>query len=83
MYEYLDTGYGIKGNVLALCNLSFRMVVSGGYLSITNISLCFVAISGSWHLLNVFFFGCMSAAAAVAALRLIAVDSNTYDIFAD
>ncbi|WCJ19755.1 proline transporter 1 [Euphorbia peplus] len=36
-----------------------------------------------WHWLNVFFFGCMSLAAAVSALRLIAVDSKTYHVFAD
>ncbi|XP_021903892.1 proline transporter 1 [Carica papaya] len=36
-----------------------------------------------WHWLNVCFFSCMSAAAAVAALRLIVVDSKTYHIFAD
>ncbi|KAF9596760.1 hypothetical protein IFM89_013307 [Coptis chinensis] len=37
----------------------------------------------SWHWLNVFVFACMSFAAAVAALRLIAVDSKTYHLFAD
>nr|GEX25396.1 proline transporter 1-like [Tanacetum cinerariifolium] len=36
-----------------------------------------------WHWLNVIFFGFMSVAAAVAALRLIAVDSKNYSIFAD
>ncbi|KAL0003255.1 hypothetical protein SO802_017036 [Lithocarpus litseifolius] len=36
-----------------------------------------------WHWLNVCFFGCMSIAAAIAALRLIAVDSKTYHVFAD
>ncbi|XP_059458542.1 proline transporter 1-like [Corylus avellana] len=36
-----------------------------------------------WHWLNVCFFGCMSVAAAIAALRLIAVDSKTYHVFAD
>ncbi|KAL0539460.1 hypothetical protein IC582_023672 [Cucumis melo] len=36
-----------------------------------------------WHWLNVCFFGCMSLAAAVAALRLIAVDSKNYNLFAD
>ena len=36
-----------------------------------------------WHWLNVAFFGLMSIAAAVAALRLIAVDSKEYDVFAD
>ncbi|PSS34504.1 Proline transporter like [Actinidia chinensis var. chinensis] len=37
----------------------------------------------SWHWLNVCFFGCMSLAAAVAALRLIVLDSKTYHLFAD
>lgn len=36
-----------------------------------------------WHWFNVYFFGCMSLAAAVSALRLIAVDSKTYNLFAD
>ncbi|GAB4827542.1 Proline transporter 1 [Ancistrocladus abbreviatus] len=36
-----------------------------------------------WHWLNVCFFSLMSVAAAVAALRLIVVDSKTYHVFAD
>lgn len=36
-----------------------------------------------WHWINVGFFGCMSLAAAVAALRLIAVDSKNFSLFAD
>ncbi|GMH26812.1 hypothetical protein Nepgr_028655 [Nepenthes gracilis] len=36
-----------------------------------------------WHWLNVCFFALMSVAAAVAALRQIAVDSKTYNFFAD
>ncbi|KAJ4836560.1 Proline transporter 1 [Turnera subulata] len=36
-----------------------------------------------WHWFNVLFFGCMSIAAAISALRLIAVDSKTYHAFAD
>ncbi|XP_021296067.1 proline transporter 1-like [Herrania umbratica] len=36
-----------------------------------------------WHWLNVAFFSFMSLAAAVAALRLIAVDSKEYHVFAD
>ncbi|XP_012088098.2 proline transporter 2-like isoform X1 [Jatropha curcas] len=36
-----------------------------------------------WHWFNVCFFICMSLAAAVAALRLISVDSKTYHLFAD
>lgn len=37
----------------------------------------------AWHWLNVLFFGCMSVAAAISALRLISVDSKTYHVFAD
>ncbi|KAL6563141.1 Proline transporter 1 [Orobanche hederae] len=37
----------------------------------------------NWHWLNVIFFGCLSAAAAVAAMRLIVVDSSNYHVFAD
>ncbi|GLT31422.1 hypothetical protein SLA2020_061580 [Shorea laevis] len=36
-----------------------------------------------WHWLNVCFFGLMSVAATVSALRLIAVDSKTFHLFAD
>ncbi|XP_022764497.1 proline transporter 2-like [Durio zibethinus] len=36
-----------------------------------------------WHWLNVAFFGLMSIAATVASLRLIAVDSKEYHVFAD
>ncbi|KAL4575045.1 hypothetical protein LXL04_021885 [Taraxacum kok-saghyz] len=119
MYEYLDTKYGIKGSALALKNLSFRVMVRGGYLTITTLLAAalpfigdFMSLTGaistfpltfilanhmylvakrnklsslqkSWHWLNVVFFGFMSVAAAVAALRLIAVDSKNYSIFAD
>lgn len=37
----------------------------------------------SWHWFNVVFFGCMSFAAALAALKLIADDSSNYHFFAD
>ncbi|KAJ4904729.1 Proline transporter 2 [Raphanus sativus] len=36
-----------------------------------------------WHWLNVCFFGLMSLAAAIAAVRLIAVDSKNFHVFAD
>ena len=36
-----------------------------------------------WHWLNIIFFSIMSIAATVSALRLIAVDSKTYHVFAD
>jgi len=35
MYEYLDTAYGIKGSALGFRNLSFRIMVRGGYIVIT------------------------------------------------
>ena len=41
------------------------------------------SLSKIWHWLNVVFFSCLSVAAAVASVRLIVVDSKTYDIFAD
>ncbi|KAL9268440.1 Proline transporter 1-like protein [Drosera capensis] len=119
MYEYLDTKFGIKGSPLAVKNLSFRVLVRGGYLTInTFVSALlpflgdFMSLTGAistfpltfilanhmylvakrnklnslkklWHWLNVLFFGLMSVAAAIAALRLIAVDSKTYNLFAD
>ncbi|KAM0043131.1 putative amino acid transporter, transmembrane domain-containing protein [Helianthus debilis subsp. tardiflorus] len=119
MYEFLDTKYGIKGSALAVRNLSFRVMVRGGYLTVTTLLAAalpfigdFMSLTGaistfpltfilanhmylvakgnkltslqkSWHWLNVILFGVMSVAAAVAALRLIAVDSKHYSIFAD
>ncbi|CAL0315745.1 unnamed protein product [Lupinus luteus] len=35
MYEYLDTKHGIKGSAMAFKNLSFRVLVRGGYLTLT------------------------------------------------
>ncbi|KAJ0489490.1 putative amino acid transporter, transmembrane domain-containing protein [Helianthus annuus] len=119
MYEYLDTKYGIKGSALAVKNLSFRIMVRGGYLAVTTLLAAalpfigdFMSLTGAistfpltfilanhmylvakrnkltslqklWHWINVIFFGFMSVTAAVAALRLIAVDSKNYSIFAD
>ncbi|XP_054798111.1 proline transporter 2-like [Prosopis cineraria] len=119
MYEYLDTRYGITGSALALKNLSFRVLVRGGYLAfntfvsallpflgdfmsltgaISTFPLTFIlanhmylvakknkltSLQKLWHWFNVCFFGIMSVAAAIAALRLIAVDSKTYHLFAD
>ncbi|PIN07790.1 Amino acid transporter [Handroanthus impetiginosus] len=119
MYEYLDTKYGIKGSALAIRNLSFRVLVRGGYLGVTTFVSAllpflgdFMSLTGAlstfpltfilanhmylmakkhkltflqknWHWLNVIFFGFMSVAAAIAALRLIAVDSTFYHVFAD
>lgn len=119
MYEYLDTKFGIKGSPFAIRNLSFRIGVRGGYLTINTLVAAllpflgdFMSLTGAistfpltfilanhmylkakhnkltslqklWHWLNVCFFGLMSIAAAVSALRLIAVDSKTYSVFAD
>ncbi|KAF9596758.1 hypothetical protein IFM89_013305 [Coptis chinensis] len=120
MYEYLDTRYGrSKGSAFSFHNLSFRIAVRGGYLTVNTLVSAllpflgdFMSLTGaistfpltfilanhmyltvkknklttvqkSWHWLNVFVFACMSFAAAVAALRLIAVDSKTYHLFAD
>lgn len=119
MYEYLDTKFGIKGSPFAIRNLSFRIGVRGGYLTINTLVSAllpflgdFMSLTGAistfpltfilanhmylvakrnklnslqklWHWLNVCFFGCMSIAAAIAAVRLIAVDSKTYHVFAD
>ncbi|KAG2391245.1 Proline transporter [Vigna angularis] len=119
MYEYLDTKHGIKGSALAFRNLSFRIMVRGGYLAInTFVSAVlpflgdFMSLTGAistfpltfilanhmylvtqknkltsiqklWHWINICFFAILSAAATIAALRLIALDSKTYHPFAD
>ncbi|XP_047962575.1 proline transporter 2-like [Salvia hispanica] len=119
MYEYLDTKYNLKGSALAARNLSFRVVVRGGYLGITTFVSAmlpflgdFMSLTGAlstfpltfilanhmymmarkhkltslqknWHWLNILFFEGMALAAAIAALRLIAVDSSNYHLFAD
>lgn len=119
MYEYLDTKFGITGSALAFHNLSFRVAVRGGYLTINTLVAAvlpflgdFMSLTGAistfpltfilanhmylvargnklnsaqkfWHWLNVVFFSCMSVAALISALRLIAVDSKTYHVFAD
>ncbi|KAJ6432567.1 hypothetical protein OIU84_019744 [Salix udensis] len=119
MYEYLDTRFGITGSPFSIRNLSFRVGVRGGYLTINTLVAAllpflgdFMSLTGAistfpltfilanhmymkakknkltslqklWHWLNVYFFGLMSIAAAVSALRLIAVDSKTYHVFAD
>lgn len=41
------------------------------------------SLQKNWHWLNVGFFTCMSVVAAVAGMRLIAVDSSYYHFFAD
>lgn len=42
-----------------------------------------MSIQKLWHWANIIFFSIVSIAATVAALRLIAVDSKTYHVFAD
>uniref|UniRef100_A0A1D1YF99 Amino acid permease 2 n=1 Tax=Anthurium amnicola TaxID=1678845 RepID=A0A1D1YF99_9ARAE len=120
MYEYLDTKHGRgKGNAFSFHNLSFTVLVRGGYLSINTLVAAllpflgdFMSLTGAlstfpltfvlanhmylmvknnkltmpqkaWHWLNVVGFSCLAVAAAVAALRLIVVDSKTYHVFAD
>ncbi|XP_071734479.1 proline transporter 1-like [Rutidosis leptorrhynchoides] len=119
MYEYLDTKYEIKGSALAVRNLSFRIMMRGGYIMMTTFVSAalpflgdFMSLTGAistfpltfilanhmylvakkmklsfsqklWHWVNVCFFSLMAVAAAIAALRLIAVHSKTYHIFAD
>ncbi|KAK1320358.1 putative proline transporter 2 [Acorus calamus] len=120
MYEYLDTRYGRgKGNAFSFHNLSFRVFVRGGYLTVntfvaallpflgdfmsltgalSTFPLTFVlanhmylmvkknkmsSIQKAWHWLNVCGFSLLAAAAAIAAVRLIVVDSRTYHLFAD
>lgn len=120
MYEYLDTQFGRgKGNPFSFYNLSFRVVVRGGYLTVNTFVAAllpflsdFMSLTGalstfpltfvlanhmylkvkkdklslpqkSWLWLNVVGFSAMSLTAAIAALRLIAIDSKTYHFFAD
>ncbi|XP_072997317.1 probable proline transporter 2 [Typha latifolia] len=120
MYEYLDTKYERgRGNAFSFHNLSFRVCVRGGYLTVNTFVAAvlpflgdFMSLTGAlstfpltfvlanhmylkvkknklsglekaWHWLNVVGFSCLSVAAAVAALRLIVVDSKTYHLFAD
>lgn len=119
MYEYMDTRFGVKGSALAPRNMSFRVMMRGGYLALNTFVAAllpflgdFMSLTGAvstfpltfilanhmylvaqrhklsssqrlWHWLNVCFFGFMSVAAAISALRLIAVDSKTYHVFAD
>ncbi|KAK6929431.1 Amino acid transporter, transmembrane domain [Dillenia turbinata] len=120
MYEYLDTKYGrVQGSALEFRNLSFRIMVRGGYLAINTFVAAllpflgdFMSLTGAistfpltfilanhmylvakrtklsslqklWHWFNICFFGVMAVLAAIAALRLIAVDSSTYNLFAD
>lgn len=120
MYEFLDTEVGkLKGSAFSFRNLSFRLMVRGGYLTINTLVAAllpflgdFMSLTGAistfpltfilanhmylmamskqlntlqklWHWLNVFFFSCLSLLALVAALRLIAVDSKNYHVFAD
>ncbi|XP_008798946.2 probable proline transporter 2 isoform X3 [Phoenix dactylifera] len=120
MYEYLDTKYGRgKGSAFSFHNVSFRVLVRGGYLTVNTFVAAllpflgdFMSLTGAlsvfpltfvlanhmyltvknnklsafqkvWHWLNVVGFSCLVLAAAVAAIRLILVDSKTYHLFAD
>ncbi|RDX78548.1 Proline transporter 2, partial [Mucuna pruriens] len=119
MYEFLDTKYGIKGSAMNVKNMSFRVMVRGGYLAFNTFVSAFLPFLGDfmsltgaistfpltfilanhmylvakkdklassqklWHWLNICFFGIMSLAATISAVRLIALDSKTYHVFAD
>lgn len=120
MYEYLDTQYGPgEGSAFSFHNMSFRVIVRGGYLAVNTFVAAllpfigdFMSLTGAlstfpltfvlanhmylrakgsklstpqkaWHWLNVVGFSCLAVAAAIAALRLIVVDSRTYHLFAD
>ncbi|WZY91921.1 hypothetical protein YC2023_064250 [Brassica napus] len=118
-YEYMDTKFGVKGNPLALKNLTFRIMARGGYIAVSTLVSAllpflgdFMSLTGAvstfpltfilanhmyykamnnklnlmqklWHWLNVVFFSLMSLAAAIAAVRLIALDSKNFHVFAD
>lgn len=116
----MDTRYGkAKGGAFSFNNLSFRILVRGGYLFINTLvpallpflgdfmsltgalstfpltfvlanhmyltvkSNKFSVLQKAWHWLNVSGFSCLAVAAAVAAIRLIVVDSKNYHLFAD
>lgn len=119
MYEFLDTKYGIGGSALNVKNLSFRIMVRGGYLTFNTFVSAFLPFLGDfmsltgaistfpltfilanhmylvakkdkltssqklWHWINIVFFSIMSLAATISAIRLIALDSKTYHVFAD
>ncbi|CAJ1862584.1 unnamed protein product [Sphenostylis stenocarpa] len=119
MYEFLDTKYGITGSALNAKNMSFRILVRGGYLAFNTFVSAFLPFLGDfmsltgaistfpltfilanhmylkakkdkltssqklWHWFNIGFFSIMSFVATIAAIRLIAVDSKTYHVFAD
>ncbi|KAG4920266.1 hypothetical protein AAZX31_18G031200 [Glycine max] len=48
MYEFLDTKYGIKGSALNAKNLSFRVVVRGGYLAFNTFVAAFLPFLGDF-----------------------------------
>ncbi|RHN56508.1 hypothetical protein MtrunA17_Chr5g0430221 [Medicago truncatula] len=76
-----DTKHGIKGNALAFKNLSFRVLVRRANTTSNKNKL--TSIRKLWHLINIWFYGIMSVAATIAALRLIVLDFKTYHVFAD
>ncbi|XP_047172347.1 proline transporter 2-like [Vigna umbellata] len=48
MYEFLDTKYGIKGSALNVKNMSFRIVVRGGYLAFNTFVSAFLPFLGDF-----------------------------------
>ncbi|KAE9465243.1 hypothetical protein C3L33_02847, partial [Rhododendron williamsianum] len=66
MYEYLDTRYGIKGSPLAFQNLSFRIMVRGGYLAINTFVAALLPFLGDF----------MSLTGAVSTFPLTFVLAN-------
>ncbi|CAH8337910.1 unnamed protein product [Eruca vesicaria subsp. sativa] len=82
-YEFMDTKYGIKGGPLVLKNLLFRTVARANHMYVVAMNDKLSPVQKLWHWLNVCFFGLMSLAAAIAAVRLIAVDSKNFHVFAD
>ncbi|EYU30480.1 hypothetical protein ABFS82_06G133900 [Erythranthe guttata] len=47
-YEYLDTKYGVKGSALAPRNLSFRILVRGGYIAVTTLVAAMLPFLGDF-----------------------------------
>ncbi|KAL0896686.1 hypothetical protein Bca101_080647 [Brassica carinata] len=93
-YEYMDTKFGIKGHPLALKNLMFRIMARGGYIAVSTLISAllpflgdFMSLTGAVSTFPLTFILAnhilMSVAAAVAAVRLIALDSKNFHVFAD
>ncbi|PKI39618.1 hypothetical protein CRG98_040088 [Punica granatum] len=52
MYEYMDTRFGIKGSALKPKNLSFRILVRGGYLTINTLVAALLPFLGDFESLT-------------------------------